>query len=212
MVQSASATARIETIGIIGAGRAGQALARTALRAGRQVVIANSQRPESLTSVVAALGAGVTAARVTEAAGCPIVALAVPWDSIPAAAEDLSWSGQIVIDATNALLLPELQPAPLGGRTSSELVAELVPGARLVKAGNTLAADLLGADPSDEGGSRVIFVSGDDASAKQAVIELFGAAGFFAIDLGDLVAGGRMQQVGGPLAGHNLVRLPPVGE
>jgi predicted dinucleotide-binding enzyme len=211
MVQSTSATDRIETIGIIGAGRAGQALARTALRAGRQVVIANSRGPDSLASVVTALGAGVTAGKVAEAAGCPIVALAVPWDSIPGAAEGLSWSGQIVIDATNALLFPDLQPAPLGGRTSSEIVAELVPGARLVKAGNTLAADVLGADPSDEGGSRVIFVSGDDAPANDAVVELFAAAGFFAIDLGDLVTGGRMQQVGGPLAGHNLVRLPPVG-
>jgi hypothetical protein len=91
-------------------------------------------------------------------------------------------------------------------------VAELVPGARLVKAGNTLAAEVLGADPSDGGGRRVIFVSGDDAPAKDAVADLFRAAGFFAIDLGDLVSGGLMQQVGGPLAGHNLVRLPPVAE
>jgi hypothetical protein len=39
---------------------------------------------------------------------------------------------------------------------------------------------------------------------------LFDAAGFFAIELGDLVTGGRMQQVGGPLVAHNLLRLPPV--
>jgi len=58
-------------------------------------------------------------------------------------------------------------------------------------------------------GRRVIFLSGDDAGAKTAVAELFDAAGFFAIDLGDLVTGGRMQQVGGPLPSHNLVRLPP---
>jgi hypothetical protein len=42
-------------------------------------------------------------------------------------------------------------------------------------------------------------------------VELFDAAGFFVIDLGDLVSGGRMQQFGGPLAGHDLVRLPPDG-
>ena len=40
---------------------------------------------------------------------------------------------------------------------------------------------------------------------------LFEAAGFFPVDLGDLVTGGRMQQLGGPLAGHHLVRLPPSG-
>ena len=48
-------------IGIIGAGRLGQAMARVALRAGRSVVIANSRGPESLTSVVSALGEGVSA-------------------------------------------------------------------------------------------------------------------------------------------------------
>ena len=57
----------------------------------------------------------------------------------------------------------------------------------------------------------MIFLSGDDAPAKAAVAELFDGSGFFPIDLGDLVTGGRMQQLGGPLPSHNLVRLPPVG-
>jgi predicted dinucleotide-binding enzyme len=54
----------------------------------------------------------------------------------------------------------------------------------------------------------VIFLSGDDAEAKAEVVALFEGAGFFAVDLGGLREGGRMQQVGGPLAGHNLIRLP----
>ena len=116
--------------------------------------------------------------------------------------------GQIVIDATNAVLLPRLEPVPLGGLTSSEIVAQLVPGARVVKAANTYAAEVLGADPRDAGGRRVMLVSGDNAEAKRAVGELFDTAGFFPIDIGDLVTGGGMQQAGGPLAGHNLVRLP----
>jgi len=198
------ATDRTGTIGIIGAGHIGQALARTALRAGREVVIANSRGPESLAPVVVALGAGVSAGTVREAAAAGIVAIAVPWVSVPAAVAGLQWDGQTVIDTTNAF-----NPADLGGRTSSEIVADLVPGARLVKAANTLRAEVLGADPHDAGGRRVLFLSGDDASAKAAVAELFDAAGFFAIDLGDLVTGGRMQQVGGPLPSHNLVRLPP---
>jgi predicted dinucleotide-binding enzyme len=53
-----------------------------------------------------------------------------------------------------------------------------------------------------------MFLSGDDAEAKRAVGELFDAAGFFSIDIGDLVTGGAMQQAGGPLAGHDLLRLP----
>jgi predicted dinucleotide-binding enzyme len=197
-----------EPIGIIGAGRLGQALARMVRRADRPVVIANSRGPESLKPVVDALGAGITAGTTEDAARCSIVALAVPWANVHDALAGLSWSGEIVIDATNAVKIPSLEPLPLGGLTSSEIVAQLVPGARVVKAANTLAADVLGADPRDAGGRRVLFVSGDDAQAKSAVEELFDAAGFFPIDIGELAPGGAMQQAGGPLAGHNLVRMP----
>ena len=197
-----------DAIGIIGAGRLGQALARTAQRADRPVVIANSRGPESLTSVVDALGAGATAGTTHDAARCSLVALAVPWVSVQAALAELAWSGEIVIDATNAVTIPSLEPLPLSGLTSSEIVAQLVPGARVVKAANTLAADVLGADPHDAGGRRALFVAGDDAAAKNTVAELFDAAGFFPIDIGDLVTGGSLQQAGGALAGHNLVRIP----
>jgi predicted dinucleotide-binding enzyme len=77
-----------------------------------------------------------------------------------------------------------------------------------VKAANTYAAQILAADPHEAGGRRVLFFAGDDAEAKRAVGELFDAAGFFPVDVGDLVSGGGMQQAGGPLAGHNLVRMP----
>ena len=202
MESERAARDRVGTIGIIGAGNIGRALARTALRAGRKVMISNSRGPESLGPLVATLGAGVSAGTVGEAAASEIVAIAVPWTSVPAAVTGLRWDGQPVIDATNAF------NADLGGRTSSEIVADLVPGAHLVKTANTLRAEVLGADPHDAGGRRVIFLSGDDALAKAAVVELFDAAGFFPIDLGDLVTGGRMQQLGAPLASHNLVRLP----
>jgi predicted dinucleotide-binding enzyme len=197
-----------EPIGIIGAGQLGHALARTMQRAERRVVIANRRGPDSLASVVDELGAGITAGTTHDAARCSMVALAVPWTSVPEALADLSWSGQIVIDATNAVLLPSLEFVPLGGLTSSEIVAQLVPGARLVKAANAFAADVLAADPRDAGGRRVLFVSGDDAEAKSPVVALFDAAGFFPIDLGDLVTGGGLQQWGGALGGHNLVRIP----
>ena len=78
-----------------------------------------------------------------------------------------------------------------------------------MKAANTLGAAVLGSDPHAVGGRRVIFLSGDDPEAKSAVTALFGEAGFAAIDLGSLAAGGAMQQVGGPPAGVNLVQLPP---
>jgi predicted dinucleotide-binding enzyme len=191
-----------DSVGIIGAGRLGQAMARTARRAGRDVVIANSRGPESLTSAVSALGDGVSAGTVDQAAAAGIVVIAVPWDRVPDAVGGLGWNGQIVIDATN-----DWGADDLNGRTSSQLVADLVPGARVVKAGNTLGADVLGSDPQEAGGRRVIFVSGDDADAKADVVALFEDAGFAAIDLGELATGGAMQQIHHPLAGVNLIRL-----
>jgi predicted dinucleotide-binding enzyme len=189
-------------VGIIGAGRLGQAMARTARRAGREVVIANSRGPESLASVVSALGEGVSAGTVDEASSAGIVVIAVPWDHVPEAVQGLNWNSQIVIDATNDWAGDDLQ-----GRTSSELVADLVAGARVVKAANTLGAEVLGSDPHEAGGRRVIFASGDDADAKAEVVALFKDAGFAAIDLGDLATGGAMQQIHHPLAGVNLIRL-----
>jgi 8-hydroxy-5-deazaflavin:NADPH oxidoreductase len=189
-------------VGIIGAGRIGQAMARTALRAGRPVVISNSRGPETLTSVVETLGDGVSAGTVEQASAAAIVVLGVPWGNVRDAVQGLEWNGQVVIDATN-----DFDPSDLGDRISSEVVADLVSPARVVKAGNTLEAAMLASDPHEAGGRRVIFLSGDDVDAKSEVSALFEDAGFVAINLGGLVAGGVMQQVRGPLAGVNLIRM-----
>jgi 8-hydroxy-5-deazaflavin:NADPH oxidoreductase len=191
-----------DSVGIIGAGRLGQAMARTALRAGRRVVIANSRGAESLASVVSELGDGASAGTVEQASAVGIVVIAVPWDRVPEAVHDIDWDGQAVIDATN-----DWGADDLNGRTSSELVADLAVGARVVKAANTLGAEVLGSDPQEAGGRRVLFISGDDADAKAAVVALFEDAGFAPIDLGDLATGGAMQQIHHPLAGLDLIRL-----
>lgn len=196
-------TADVKSVGIIGAGRIGLAMAQTALRAGRQVVIANSRGPESLTSIVEELGDGVSAGTVKDAAAADIVVLAVMWPQVPEAVEGLEWDGRIVIDPTN-----DFDPSDLDGRTSSEVVADLVAPARVVKAANTLGAAVLGSDPHQAGGRRALFLSGDDAEAKSEVVALFEDAGFVAVDLGGLRVGGHMQQVGAPLAGLNLILLP----
>ena len=196
-------SAQIKTVGIIGAGRIGQVMAQIALRGGRQVVIANSRGPESLTAVVQALGDGVSAGTVKDAAAADMVVVAVMWPQVPQAVAGLEWERRIVIDPTN-----DFDGSDLNGRTSSEVVADLVAPARVVKAGNTFAAAVLGSDPHQAGGQRVIFLSGDDAEAKSEVASLFEDAGFFVLDLGGLRAGGEMQQAGAPLAGHDLIRLP----
>jgi predicted dinucleotide-binding enzyme len=129
------------------------------------------------------------------------VVLAVPWDHVHSAVDGIDWNGQIVIDATNDWAADDLQ-----GRTSSEIVAHLVSPAPVVKAANTLGADVLASDPHQAGGRRVIFFSGDHADAKKEVTALFESAGFAAVDLGDLATGGEMQQIHHPLAGLNLIR------
>ena len=192
-----------QSVGIIGAGRIGKTMAQIASRAGRRVVIANRHGPESLASVVEELGDRVSAGTVEEAAGADLVVLAVMWPDVPKAVTGLDWEGRILIDPTN-----DFDPSDLNGRTSSEVVADLVTPARVVKTANILGAGLLASDPHEAGGQRVMFLSGDDADAKSAVRALLEAAGFFVVDLGGLHEGGQMQQFGGPLAGLNLIHLP----
>jgi predicted dinucleotide-binding enzyme len=85
-------------VGIVGAGRLGQAMAWTALRAGRHVLLANSRGPDTLDSVIASLPDGASAGTVEHAADARVVVLAVPWPSLRDSVEGLTWNGQIVLD------------------------------------------------------------------------------------------------------------------
>lgn len=197
------------TYGIIGSGAIGSAIARALTRAGERILIANSRGPQALAGLVAELGANAAAGTVEQAAAQEVVFVAVPWSKIPAALAGLGrWDGRIVVDANNPIEAPLFQPAELGGRASSEVFADLVPGARVVKAFNHLQPHLLSGDPAAEGGRRVLFYSGDDGEAKDEISALIGRLGFFAIDLGSLAIGGRLVQFpGGPLPALNLVKF-----
>jgi predicted dinucleotide-binding enzyme len=118
------------------------------------------------------------------------------------------WKGKIVVDVTNPILADGTL-VDLGESTSSEVIAAQLPGARVVKAFNTLFATWLAAEPVQPAGKRVIFVSSDDAEAKRIVQGLAAAFGFATVDLGGLVQGGRLQQAGKPLAGLNLLLTNP---
>ena len=195
-------------VGIVGAGNIGRAIAAIALRAGHPVVLSNRRGPESLAEVIDGLGAGARAGSVEEASSQAIVVLAVPWSKIGDATAGLDLTGRIVIDATNPFVPPDFHVADLGGRTSGQVVAQMLKGARVVKAANTLGVGTLGADPHQGEGRRVLVLSGDDLDAKATVGALFRAAGFATIDLGGLAEGGRLQEVGGgAFAGRNLLQL-----
>jgi predicted dinucleotide-binding enzyme len=197
------------TIGIIGAGQIGSAFARVLAKVGISATIANSRGPESLKDLVNELGPSIKAGTVEEAASADIVLVAVNWSKLPQALAGLpNWNDRIVIDANNPIEAPLFKPAELHGRLSSEIVADLVPGARVIKAFNHLFAHLISADPQAEGGKRVLFYSGDDASAKAEVGALIDRLGFFGIDLGPLSIGGKLAQFpGGPLPALNLVKF-----
>jgi predicted dinucleotide-binding enzyme len=117
------------------------------------------------------------------------------------------WKGKVVIDPTNAIAFPQFKPIDLGDRTSSEIIQELIPEARVVKAFNTLPAAILASNPKENNGSRVVFISGNDEGAKTVVKEIIDRTGFAPIDLGGLSTGGRLQQFGGPLPALNLIKL-----
>ena len=196
-------------IGIIGAGAIGTAIARTLSRAGIEASVANSRGPASLAGLVAELGPGIRAVSALEAAQADLVFLAVNWSKIPAALDGLApWQGRILVDANNPIEAPAFRPFDLGGQSSSEVVASLAPGARVVKGFNHLPPALLAGDSHAEGGQRVLFLAGDDRQAKDEVVQLAGRLGFAAIDLGGLAAGGRLTQFpGGALTALNLVKF-----
>lgn len=194
-------------IGIIGAGAIGSAIARALSKAGIEVAIANSRGPESLQSLADELGPKVTPVSREHAAQADIVFLAVNWSKIPAALENLPpWNGRIVVDTNNPIEAPTFRPFNLEGQSSSEVVARMLPGARLVKAFNHLQPALLSGDPTAEGGRRVLFYSGEDAEAKAEVGALIERLGFAGIDLGGLSEGRLTQFPGGPLPALNLVK------
>ncbi len=195
------------TYAIIGSGAIGGALATQFARKGIDVLVANSRGAASLADLASTLGSSIKPVSVAEALGADVVILAVPYRAIadvvgPAA----GWDGRIVVDATNAIDFPAFTPSDLGGRLSSEIVEDLLPGARVVKAFNTLPAAVLAAEPEQGGGRRVVFLSGNHADANAEVAALIQRLGFAAIDLGKLAEGGRLQQFGGALVVHNLVK------
>ena len=194
--------------GTIGAGTVAFAFAREALAAGHEVVLSGRRGPESLAGKVAELGQGASAANVAEAASLDYVLLAVPWPNIEDALRGLpAWNSRVLIDATNPFIeySPKLVLADLGGKGASEVVADLAPGARVVKAFNSIVTARFNEGPIKNGGRRVIFVSGDHPEPTDFVKSVIESFGFVPVYLGSLATGGRLQQAGGPLAGRDLV-------
>ncbi len=196
-----------KTIGIIGAGNIGKTVAAHLVKNGYSVKISNSKHPDSLKEIIVQLGNGATAVTAAEAAEADIVFLALPWIQVKTLTQIANWNNMIVIDATNHFITSDMQVADLGNRTSSEVVQDYLPGARIVKAFNTLYFKILEANPVVANGHRVLFVSGDDKEAKVHVSEMIKDIGFAPVDLGSLSVGGKLQQAKGALSLVNFIKL-----
>jgi 8-hydroxy-5-deazaflavin:NADPH oxidoreductase len=184
-------------IGIIGAGMIGSTTARLFANAGYDVAVSNSREPESLAALVADLGPHGRAGRGPDVARWgDVVLLAVPWRTPDALPPPDAVRGKIVIDAMNPYT-EDGGIANLGASTSSEETQKRLPGARLVKAFNTIWYKHLAERgrpelPIEE--RHAIFVASDDAAAKQTVIGIIESIGFGAVDTGSLAEGGRRQE------------------
>ena len=171
-------------IAILGTGRVGTALGTGWANAGHSVVY-GSRRPESESE----------ATHSAAAAGADVVVLAVPYDAAVdtvatvAAAGDLD-GGKVVVDATN----PVGRPIPPPHRSGAEQVAAAAPGARVVKAFNTMGFEFM-ADPVVDARAALLLLAGDDAAAKETVTGLARDLDFDPVDAGDLAAARMLENL-----------------
>jgi 8-hydroxy-5-deazaflavin:NADPH oxidoreductase len=173
---------------IIGAGEIGTALARAFVRKNISVGIANSREPATIAPLTKELGPKVVAQSLRDAYEAEMIFLAVPFSAHQDVAKQFThWNGKIVVDVTNAF---QVAPAELGGRLSSEVVAQAFVGARLVKAFNHLPARQLGTNPLVPGQRQAVFISSNHAEASAAVAALATQLDFAPIELGRLDQGG----------------------
>ncbi|GGG68875.1 NADP oxidoreductase [Kocuria dechangensis] len=185
------------TLGIIGSGNIGAAIARLATAAGIPVVVANSRGPETLTDLVAELGPLATAGTVEQAADAgELVVLSVPLTAATAIPAGLL-EGKTVVDTSNYYpfrdgRIPELDAEEV---TTSELVQRHFAGARLVKAFSNILAHHIPAlaRPSGAPDRTALPMAGNDAAARTQVAELIDRLGFDPVDTGTLAASWRFE-------------------
>jgi len=184
-------------IGLIGAGMIGGTIARLAVDRGHEVVLSNSRGPDTLADLVATLGPHASAAdpRGAAAAG-DLVVVTIPlkhYRSVPVT----ELSGKTVVDTNNYYPERDGRVAELDDArtTSSELLAEHLAGARVVKAFNTIYFEHLATQglPPGAPDRRALPIAGDDADAKHSVAHLIDEFGFDVVDAGPLPEGRRFQ-------------------
>ncbi|WP_328810361.1 NADPH-dependent F420 reductase [Rhodococcus sp. NBC_00294] len=174
-------------LGIIGSGSIGSAVARLAVAAGHEVLIANSRGPESLTDLIAELGPGARAGTVRDAAEFgDIPLLSVPlgaYGNLPVDA----FAGKTVLSTGNYYPHRDGRIAQLDSldSTTAEYEQALLPDTTIVKAFNNILfhhiPNLANSTPRT-----ALPIAGDDADAKARVAAIVNALGFDTVDAGTL--------------------------
>jgi hypothetical protein len=198
----------ITTIGVIGAGTIGRALAAHAAKAGHHVLISNSRGPETLADIATILGPAVEAVTVAKSAAADLVVLAVPFSAVPDVAAAVGdWTGRTVVDATNQFATASYEGrADIGPLTGSEWVARHLPGAHVIKAFNAMAGAYIAAEPRHAEGRQVVFHAGDDVALNADFAALIESFGFAPVYVGGLADGGRLLQLDGHLSLLHVLR------
>ena len=184
---------------VIGAGNMGSAFAKRFTAAGHQVAITSRDKSKAET-----LAKQVNADIVSGASGtgADVIVLATPYPQAVAALRSIGdITGKIVVDVTNPLSA-DYMSLTLGHTTSAaETIAAAVPNAHVVKAFNTIFAQVL-AEGAEFGNQQKapVFVATDDARAKATVTTLAQSIGFDVIDAGGLKNARYLE----PLAGLNI--------
>jgi 8-hydroxy-5-deazaflavin:NADPH oxidoreductase len=193
---------------IIGTGTVGRTLAGFFAKAGVKVTLANTRGPQAVEPIARQLGGKVAPASLDEALDADIIFFAVPFLNFKDVGSiKPDWTGKIVVDVTNASLGPQdIRHKVLQGRLSSEVNAEHVPGAKLVKAFNQLPMKVL-SSPVPTGGKRVVFISSNHEDASAKVAGLAKELGFAPIEVGKVGEGGRLIQARNALVFQDLIKF-----
>lgn len=191
-----SSASGLHTIGILGAGRVGTALARQALKAGYTVKIATAKPADEISMIVDIVTPGAVAVETAEAAAADLVVAAVPFHKYRTLDPELL-AGKTVIDVMNywAPIDGEIEDFEKDPRTTSEVIQEFLNDSTLVKSLNHIGYHELEEDdlPAGAPDRRALAMASDDSAAKELVATFIGALGFDPVDAGPLAAGRAFQ-------------------